>query len=67
MVSPSGGGHKDAGTRTFALTAILGMSSLPLVQRVVKKRVVAMRLWLLTIAIVTLGIIAIIGQHFIHF
>lgn len=28
--------HEDAGTRTFALTAILGMSSPPLVQRVVK-------------------------------
>lgn len=56
-----------AGIGTVLASMASAMSSLPLVQRVVNKHEVTTRLWMLTIAIVTLGILAMVGQHFIHF
>ena len=56
-----------AGVGIVLASMASAMSSLPLVQRVVKRREVTTRLWIVTLVIVAAGLVVIAGRHFAHF
>ncbi len=56
-----------ASSGTVLASMASAMSSLPLMQRVVKRRDVTIRLWLVTLVIVSAGVVVMVGQHFTHF